>query len=519
MVPNLMITLACFAIADRVTGRISLALAVGVMCCLVLGGGAIWAEWPLGNASNIYGRELKVISEPLGAYPSTSDQHMVTVSDQNALNIANRAMSQDIPGSNASLGSRYTLGDCELQSVLAHMYYICGLRLSGTANNRADQYTIPGYIVVDAENPDATPQARLGYHMVYTPGAPFGHSITRLIYGWNRNLYVDDLTLEVNDQWRPEYTASVDSPPVRWQQAVPVAFITVDPQTGRVTRYPLDRIPAWVDRVYSQTMAEDMLNWWGQWGAVPWNVQGCGGRYQVDGAPTLVYTSDGPAWQALLTSQNNDTAVSYIALMDTRSKIVRLYHAPEGLTLQSTAIEAIDSSANNLKSLDPVDLALHEIYGRLEWVAPLVPKGTATQPGDELTAEPSAGMALLTATDPNASGVVIGQTKADALTQLAVQIANATTNPAPGATSIVKTVTGTVAGVDQVVISGQTYVLLELKGEVGDIYRGQISGNTARNLAMGLVHAGDRVTVTFVNTGDPVRNIGALTDSSVPIRG
>ena len=382
VLPNLAATLVFFAIANGVTGRfsatigISLLGIVGLVCALVF-----WNNWPLGNDSNIYGHQLKVVMEPLKAYPPTDDNHMVTVSDQTALYKCQQAEAQHIPGSTTPISSRYSLtGDTVLQSVNGHMYYVCPLKLTGSANNRADKYTIPGYIVADAEDPGAAAFPKLGFHMDYTPGAPFGHSMTRLIYGWDSNVFVDDLTLEVNDRWQPYYTASIDMLPVRWQQSVPVGFIAVNPQTGKVTRYPLNNVPSWVDRIYSGAMAKDMLNWWGEWGAVSWSVQGSGGRYKVDGDVTLVYTKDGPVWQALMIPQNADatqTSVSYIALMDTRDKTARFYAAPEGLTVQGTVSHAVASSSANLKKLDPATFLIHRIYGVDVWVMPLVPSGTA----------------------------------------------------------------------------------------------------------------------------------------------
>lgn len=183
---NVVITAIVFGATNGLTGRLSLTaplVVVGwiVLVVFVLG---FWNEWPLRGASNTLGHLAQVTRDlNVADYPPTDDNHMVIVSEQNAMFKANQAMNQHIPGSNnVQLGSAYDLQDCVLQSVAQHMYYICGLGLSGTVNQRAEKYTVPGYIVVDAENPSADPQARLTYKMHYTPGAPYEHSLRRHIY-------------------------------------------------------------------------------------------------------------------------------------------------------------------------------------------------------------------------------------------------------------------------------------------------------------------------------------------------
>lgn len=529
---NLVIVLISFGIANGVTERLSLAPVVSVLGLLGLLVTLIVNYMPLGDASNVYGHELNVpalssLPKQFNSqdYPPTSDNHMVTVSDQNALFKANQAMGQIIPNTSDQVGTKFNLGTCVLQSVNGHMYYICDLKVSGNHNPQV----VPGYIVVDAEDPNAAPQARFTYTdqttgkpvnlaLNYTPGAPGSHSMTRLLYNWNRSVYFGDLTPEVDDNWRLYYTASLDTPAVRMQQSVPTAFITVDPQTGEIKRYALNQIPSWVDRVYSADMAKMMLNWWGQWGVVPWSTQGSGGRYQVDGDVTLVYTDKGPAWQALMTSLNSDTSVSYVALMDTRSNNVRLYPAPVGLTVQSTATHAIETAGVNKRGLQPVNLALHEIYGELVWVAPLVASGTAgTGP------ESSQGLAFLNATDPNGSSVIIGTDKADALSQLSAQIANGDNNNSPTATANKKTITGTVSVVDKYDTGGQTYLVFMIKGDTNHLYRAQVVGDTAGNLEMALAKVGDTVTLTYLDntsgapsqSGPSIVNVSSFTDASL----
>jgi hypothetical protein len=514
---NLFVTLVIFVIADSVTHRFSLAPVVAVIAILVMVGALFWNSLPLKGASNIFGHLAHVTMEPLKAYPPTSNANIITVSDQNALQKADQALGRFIPGTRYTLGSRYALtGDCFQKPVNGHNYYICPLTLSGSSNNQADKYTVIAYIAMDAENPDAQATVHWGYKMKWTPGAPYGHSMTRLIWNWDRSVYIDDLTLEVDNNWQPMYTATIDRPATKLQQSVPVGFITVDPQTGKITRYPLNRVPGWVARVYSATMAVNYLNWWGKWGVVPWNVQGSGGRYQVDGSSVeQVYTDHGPAWQALMTpttsngNGNNTTAVAYIALMSTRTGDVRMYTAPQGLTTQSSVDHAIGTSANNLKGLDAANKQLHRVDGELVWIAPLVPHGSAGSGNPE----PSTGVAILDATDSSGTHVIIGQNEGDALQQLGAQIATGAINNIPGSGSHKTSVAGVLSAVGSPLPTAHgTFIAFTIGGDKSHVYSVQVTGTDIGNLELTLMHAGQDVVVTFYDTGQP---IGYHPDSSV----
>ncbi|MGF7228449.1 MAG: hypothetical protein ACQR33_00500 [Candidatus Saccharibacteria bacterium] len=523
VLPDLFITLLVFLAAsfdgdeNNLDFRGSLSWAGSLLCIIVLVCGfAFVNQWPLKGASSTYGHQLTVVDDQskVGPYPPTSNQHIVTVSDQNALYNADKILGQNIPGSTATLGSRYVMNKCDLQSVDGSMYYICSLKLSGSANNSADKGLIPGYIVVDAQNPNATATFRSKdssghpFALKYTIGAPYGGSLDRLTYKSLKDYYVDDPTLEVNDQWQPFYTASIDQPGARLQQSVPVGFVTVDPQTGTIIRYDLNHIPAWVDRVYSAAMAKDMLNWWGEWGVVPWSTQGSGGRYQVDQDVTLVYTDQGPAWQARMTSMNNDSSVAYIALMSTTSKTARMYKAPTGVATQSATEHVIANAATSNKKFDAVNMAIHEIDGELVVVAPLVPQGTAGS-----GPESSSGIALLNATDSQSSDVIIADDMSGALQQLDAQIAGGNTNAAPGATSRNKTTSGVIDRIGQYnPQSGPTQVILTLKGDTTHTFAGQV---TDKLVELSIAHPGDTVTLTYVDNGGAKLNISGFTDSTL----
>lgn len=517
IVVNLVVMLVSFGVANYAGEKLSLAVIgsiVGIV--LMVGGSLVWNWWWIGSGNaQMLAHTVNVKREPVSAYPNTSDSHMVIVGDQAARFKAHQAMNT------GNIGTDFQLGQGALQAVNGHMYYVFELLETSWTNTRRVHYTVPGYVVVDAENPNTPAKAKLGYNLHYVRNGWYGSNLYRHVYENGYSRYsLDDLTLEVNDNWKPFYTASIDKPAMRWHQSIPVGFIMIDPQSGKIQRYKLGHIPSWVDRVYSAGMAKTMLDWWGQWGNAPYHAffSGNTNRYEVDGTPDLVYTDDGPAWQALITSQNNDTSIKYVALMDTNSNNVRLYTAPNGLITQGSVKRAFNKSKNNLKGLDPTNLALHKIYGQLTWVGSLVPQGTSGKTnGNYPQAESFSGVGLLNATDADGANVIVADTKGEALSQLSEQIANKGDNKAPGANSQIKTVQGTVATVNQIVSGGETFVVMNLEGDNHHIYRGKVDENDFGSLSMVQAKPGTKVIITFVDTGNPVRSISHFTNTSLEV--
>ena len=307
---------------------------------------------------------------------------------------------------------------------------------------------------------------------------------------------------------------------------VPVKFISIDAQTGDIQQYGLDKIPSWVDRVYSKATAKTMLEWWGHWGAGPQNApyqpfyEGNNNRYKVSGDLNLVYTDEGPAWQALMTSYASDTAVQFVALMDTRSNYVRMYPAPEGIQIESHIVDAINSSGNNLKGLDPTHLVMHKVFGQLVWVGSLVAKGAGgATDGKFPQAQSFQGVSLLTSTSADAAKVIIGTSKGDALGKLSQQIASGSNNANPNAGGLNKTVQGTVAAATIITETGNSTVLIRLVGDKDNVYSGPVTTNDAKTLQRAVAKAGDKVTITYLDTGSPIRNIASYTTTAeaVPV--
>lgn len=521
VLPNLVIVLVISGIIDYYyrdygISATSVIAVVGLLVTVVFI--PLWNYWPKGqgNVDKVLSHiEVEMIDDTT-AYPNTDEEHMVIVGTQAARYRADQLMGTK------EIGTRYELGEPELQSVNDHMYYLFELKVTNWTDSRAVDYTVPGYILVDAEDPSTDPQAVLSLPdengedkdiaIKYWTDGLWEHNIQRYVYysGYN-DVYLDGASLEIDDNGRPFYTMTINKPVLRWQDNLPTRFLTVDAQTGAIKEYELGDVPEWVDRVYSSETAKYLLNTWGHWGQAPYKLfkEGNNDRYKVSGHLNLVYTEDGPAWQAFMTSFKNDSAVQYIALMDTRSGEVRVYKAPSGLKTESSVQDSFNDAPDNIKKYDPTSLALYKVYGELTWVASLV----GNDKGDDDTAS-FIGIGVVSATDSEAANVIIAEDKTDAFSQYSAWIAEGSNNDDPEENAATETVQGIVHSVgDPIVFNESTYVIITLEGDPDHLYRGLVS-DQAGGLLLTVTQPGEEVIVTFVNTSDdnPIRSIASFTN-------
>ena len=108
------------------------------------------------------------------------------------------------------------------------------------------------------------PHFAYGREQVY-PGGMFEHHLGRHVResGYPGEL-LGSWVLELDDNWRPYYTGSIDVlPSATITGTVPAKTISVDAQTGEIKVYDLEDTPQWIDRIYSADTVKMILNWWG----------------------------------------------------------------------------------------------------------------------------------------------------------------------------------------------------------------------------------------------------------------
>jgi hypothetical protein len=464
---------------------------------------------------------VSVTVEPGDRLPASSTANMVIVSPDIATTKASQAMATGLAGQR-NYSTYLQLGPATLQYTDGQMWYVFPLEFDGAGNKARLHAVVPGYIMVSAEDPDAVPVEHYdgAYSMIVSLGGGQGSEPDRWAYDHGYSGYVlDDPTLELDDQGLPFYTVTLMSPRLGWTFTAPAGVLVINAHTGQISRYRLGEAPDWVDRVYSQDVAEEIANWYGEYSQA--GFQGLGSsnanRFQVSGAPVMVYTGTAhPAWRMLLTSYNSDNSVSKIIEMNAATGAMQIYSPQRPMGIENPVYQAFDNGSGVGAALvkanhyQAVNLTLHVIYGHLTWMATYEPESS----------NPSfVGVGFVDAYEATANNVVFGSSRSAALQNYLTQLSGETTanGSAPEQGGQVQTVTGKIAQAGWDITGGQKYWYITLAGDPSHVYVGTVS---SVGPSLVLAQPGDAVTITVLDVGiqESTRTMQSFTDTRVQLR-
>lgn len=553
---DLVIAMIIAFVADGAGGGFSAASAVMILA--VLASGFSWVAVHNGphDARKAATGIVHVTQEPGDALPASTTSDLVVVTPDEAATRASQAMSSGISASR-NFGTYTNLGPATLQRIDGKMQYVFQLEFDGAGNKQRLHGIVPGYVMVSAEDPNAEPVERYDgpYTMVVSLAGGQGSEPLRYArdHGYSRYL-LDDPTLEIEDgTGTPYFTVTLLSPQLGTTFPAPVGVLLINAHTGHISRYDLpghgrnllSAHAPWVDRVYSQDIAERIANWYGRYAQAGWGGIGStnANRFQVSGTPVLTYTGDeNPSWRMLLTSFNTETSVNRIVEMDSATGAMRIYHPafPMGIetAVASAFCNAQGAGAGQVKSnhLSPEHMSLHVIDGTLVWMVSYESSQQSDSPADQQAgdnpdpcgdgyvpvANPTfTGIGFVPAYNATASNAVFGSTRAAALSNLFTQLAsqqNASgSNPSAGASQV--TVTGKLCEKDVDPGSPATYYLTLCgpggKPDFSRVY----TGTSGVGPAIVLAHAGDDLTlrVLHATASSSQQQIQGFSDKQHPV--
>jgi hypothetical protein len=450
-----------------------------------------------------------IVEQPASQLPRTDVDHIVLVTQ----GIAAYLGQQVLASNGQNLGSLYHTEHTEytLQSVRGHLYWIAPLVYNNVWANLG-QWQSPGFVVVDAEDPNAQAQLKTGYHMRYLPDALFNQELLRHVYlsGYT-NGDLADPTLEVDDNWRPYFTISLMQPSRGFTGEVVRSVLLVDPQSGNITSYALNKVPAFVDRVIPADAVTQYMTWWGQYAHAPWfNPSGNGQQVPAltSGAqPQLVYnTADKPVWLVPMTSSAvSDQSSTGVVLFDTRDMTGTLYKLT-GLGVADNVKTTFESNPQNIRGYTVSNVQLYSIYGEPTWVA------TFTE--GQTVGESFQAIGMVDAKHLNGANVIMQPSKAQALANYSQWLADNSiqTQIPPSVTSV--TLEGRVTRVSSATQNGSTVYYLLLDGQTRIFQAG-----LALNPELPLVQPGDQVRMTYLDTGQSYVTLTSFDDLSIHVSG
>lgn len=462
-------------------------------------------------------------------YPDTDPDHLIQVAPQTAYLKAARKL-----GGDSNLGSYLKVGKPYLQPVGQGYYYIVALGISDWWAFKARGGVIPGYIVVDALDPQKEAELKLGYNIRYDPEAAFwsDQNLNRHVYfdyllgtSWR----VDDLDggLEVDDNWKPYYTGTLLKHVIGFQGMAPDGVITVDPQSGEIVRYGLDKVPAWVDRVYSLGYIQRYVRWWGDWAfrdpGQCW-LTGTANQRKID-SDGYVVTYHGLVAEVTMTSYNADQALTEIVYVNLRNGHAQRYHitgaiekSVEHLVEEKTKSTVAGGSA---EGFDAVQCQVQNLLSRQVWYCLLIGRSG----GKSESAGSFAGYAFVqTANTADNTRVIISNSSLqEAYTLLRSQVASAgEVNPALSEALKMAQFNGRVARISGIYGTTTQYLIFTLAAPQSaqggpDLSSLVFRVDAAKIPLATLVREGDEVIVTAMQARyDNFTDVVSVQDKALP---
>ncbi|HEY7023320.1 MAG TPA: hypothetical protein VH349_19525 [Ktedonobacterales bacterium] len=483
------------------------AIVIGLLFATVVNGLiAIGTTWFDGNAKALASIPVIKTAPASAQLPPTDINHIVLVSQGVAANLGQRSLAS----TGQNLGSQYHTDEASytLQSVQGHLCWIAPLVYNNVWAN-VGNWESPGYVQVDAEDPNAQATLHTGFHMRYLPDAILNQDLLRHVYlsGYT-GANLADPTLEVDDSGTPYFTISLMTPTRGFTGEVVDKVLLVDPQSGAIKEYAVKDVPAWVDRIMPSSLVDNYLAWWGLYHDAPWfNPSGAKQQKPVGGIELLYNTAEQPVWLVMMSSNaQTDRSSTGVVLFNTRENAGTLYPLT-GIGVSDDVVKTITSNPSNIRNYGVGSLQLYQIYGEPTWVATFV--------RDSDIGQIFQGVGIVDARHLTGNNVIMASTKSAALAQYAQWLAgNNTQGQGPTATAKKVDVEGKVERISSAIQDGTTVYYLLLEGQQR-IFLASL--NLSAKLP--LVQPGDQVKVTYLDTGQGVETLTAFDDLSIHANG
>ncbi len=479
---------------------------------------------------------INLVTDTSKRLPNTDPQHIVQISKDMAYYYGQLAVAR----CGTDCGSNYTLNkdDLTLQSINHHLYYLAPLSFRDY-NTQLQKHTTPGYIKVDAENPQAASSAEfVPVQLTYLKDASWDQDVVR--HAWEMGYkygVLEDATLEVDDNGKVFWTIAYDNYLQTYNGRVIKSLLLVDAQSGTITEFPirgdfnaagmyemnpadLAKIPGWVDRVVSLGDANAWMNDWGDYGDpnANWINPGGGSQKKPDGSMELVYALDSKGvdtsvWLQPYTSSNaGDTSSVGFMLMDTRSNKATFFTYP-GITVGDSAKSTFTNSQNPIIRGHQIDnVQLYSIYGEPTYVA------TISQ--DQNVGTSFVGLAMVDALHMSGQNVVADTTlsgtngSGGVLYQYQNQLAlEQGSNRGTNGGGSVERITGKAVQVSSADVGGNTQYYLVVQNASKTVYfHASITVNPD---VLPFVQQGDTVTITYNQSDLHQQQIMTIDDSRI----
>lgn len=302
---------------------------------LVIGMGNLLVLPILTSAPIIYSNSYRSLLGEVKESSFTSDVEPVNLSqirivdEETARKLADKKIGE-VP----ALGSEVQLGDLVLQKVQNKLYYVAPLEHRGifqwlTNYSKGSK----GYVMVSATNPqDVRLIQNVDGHEIYLKyqmkGFLFDYLPRYLYFHGLFNIGMTDFSFEVDDDLTPYWVTSLYKNKIGYNGSDAVGAVTVNAQTGEISRYTIENMPSWIDRVQPEEFVYRQIADWGEYINGFWNsLFAKTGTLQPTGSELhLIYGNDDNVyWYTGITSSGKDGSSVGFIMVNSRTKEAKWY--------------------------------------------------------------------------------------------------------------------------------------------------------------------------------------------------
>ena len=207
---------------------------------------------------------------------------------------------------------------------------------------------IPAYILIDMATQD-TQCIKLDHTIKYSKSEYFNHNIYRhLRFHYPTYIFDDQIFFEIDDEGKPYWVCPVKKFNIGLFGGQTVGNVVLcNALTGECTDYPVEKVPNWVDKVYSAELLTQLYNYYGMYQHGFFNsvlgqkdcltaTNGC--NYIANDDDVWVYTG--------VTSVSKDQSNVGFVLMNQRTMETK-YYKVEG-AIEDSAMSSAEGQVQNL---------------------------------------------------------------------------------------------------------------------------------------------------------------------------
>lgn len=490
LVLNALYTLVESAVTRTTRG---IKIAVGLLGIILLAVAVLGVIMPAARAKDL--RDLAQARSTEQAVSAIDVAHIRLVPIENADWKARKAI--------GNLGINYEVGALSVQKVNGRLFWVAPLEFRSFWKWLTFK-TSPGYILVDAEDPQKPAEVKTGYDLRYMESAYFFSNLKRHTYLRHGRYRLVEPSFELDDQFKPWVIYSMLRPSVGLTGEKVVGAVLVDPQTGAMTPCMVGEAPEWVDRIVPETTAEKYNTWFGKYVHGFWNSVFAGrdvhkptgwGGVEVD--VFGVIANDRFFWFTGHTSPTtrDDSLVGY-TMMDARNGKMTYYKAKTGLLNEAAAVSAVNSNVANYRGWHGAQPLFYNIYGAETWVVPVLSEDDKFQ-----------GVGIVHA--------LSGQTffrpaKDEVLTVYRQWLATGQNGGSPTQSAEPKTLTAVVQRISPTTANGSTLFYFTLSGS-----KGIFTANVENSPEVPLTRSGDSVSIEYLDTGEKVLPVAKFDNEGI----